>query len=74
MKEWIVKVVPTTFDDSTAQPSDLEVLDPDHPLLEAYQADLTRFLQEEERQLTLKIIHQVATIPINSAQPTTTKS
>lgn len=59
MSEWIVKVVPAMLDGSLEDWSDLEVLDPDHPLLAAYQEDLARFLQEEDRQLTLKIIHQV---------------
>ena len=51
--------------------SDLEVLDPDHPLLKAYQEDLTRFLQEEDRQLTLKMIHQVASLSFSFPPPPT---
>ncbi|KAI9562849.1 hypothetical protein GHT06_010304 [Daphnia sinensis] len=35
---------------------DLEVLDPDHPILERFQANLTHLLDEEDQQLTLKIL------------------
>ncbi|XP_046449237.1 coiled-coil domain-containing protein 40-like [Daphnia pulex] len=35
---------------------DLEVLDPDHPILERFQANLTQLLDEEDQQLTLKIL------------------
>ena len=48
----------TDRDDVTAWP-DLEVLDPDHPILERFQATLSRLLTDEDQQLTLKILELV---------------
>ena len=72
MKDLIVKIntdvgVDVDDDDNvalqeeteTATWPDLEVLDPDHPILERFQATLSRLLQEENEQLTLKILELV---------------
>ena len=68
VKDLIVKITTTADmgderdttdrDDVTAWP-DLEVLDPDHPILERFQATLSRLLTDEDQQLTLKILELV---------------